>query len=89
MFLGVIWSIKYTGDEKDIFATRMLQWRDVEYLESYIDKHKGFIEHDRYYEGYSLEEVIISIKRDAANLLKYINTLYMNTLKRLASRFCG
>lgn len=59
----------------------MLQWRDVEYLESYIDKHKGFIEHDRYYEGYSLEEVIISIKRDAANLLKYINALYMNTLK--------
>lgn len=59
----------------------MLQWRDVEYLESYIDKHKGFIEHDRYYEGYSLEEVVISIKRYAANLLKYINTLYMNTLK--------
>lgn len=48
VFPGVIWSIKYTGDEKDIFATRMLQWRDVEYLESYIDKHKGFIEHDRY-----------------------------------------
>ncbi len=40
IYPGVIWSVQYTGDERNIFAIRMYQWRDVEYLEDFIFRHK-------------------------------------------------
>lgn len=39
VYPGVIWSVQYLGDDKNIFAKRMFQWRDVEYLESFIMGH--------------------------------------------------
>ena len=73
VYPGVIWSIQYTGDEKNIFATRMYQWRDAEYLEDFINRHKGFIENDSFWNGYSVQDVIVSAKKDASKLLKYLN----------------
>ncbi len=81
VFPGVIWSVKYTGDQKDIFATRMFQWRDVEYLELFFERHKGFIENNEYFKRYTLADVITSAKKDASKLLCYIKLLYNNTLK--------
>jgi len=82
IYPGVIWSIQYIGDEKNIFAKRMFQWRDVEYLESFIINHKRFIENNPHWKGYSVEDIIVSAKKDASKLLKYINTLYTNTLNK-------
>ena len=91
IYPGVIWSIQYLGDEKNIFAKRMFQWRDVEYLESYITSHKQFIENNPHWKWYSVEDIIVSAKKDASKLLKYINTLYTNTLNNqhpdLSDRF--
>lgn len=87
VFPGVIWSIKYAGDEKNIFAIRMEQWRDVEYLESFFDSHKQFIKNNEYFKGYTLADVIVSAKKDATKLLKYINLLYNNTLKGRSPNF--
>lgn len=83
VYPDIIWSIQYTGDEKNIFATRMYQWRDAEYLEDYITKHKGFIENDSFWKGYSVQDVVVSAKKDASKLLKYLNRLYTNTLNGL------
>lgn len=80
VYPGVIWSIQYTGDEKNIFAKLMFQWRDAEYLEDYIYKHKGFIENNSFWKEYSVQDIIVSAKKDASKLLQYLNTLYKNTL---------
>ena len=80
IYPGVIWSVQYLGDDKNIFAKRMFQWRDVEYLESFIMGHKGFIENDPHWKGFSVEDVIVSAKKDASKLLRYINTLYTNSV---------
>lgn len=87
VYPGVIWSIQYTGDDKNIFATRMYQWRDAEYLEDYIYKHKVFIENNPFWEGFSVADIIVSAKKDARYLLKYINKLYTNTLHGLHPDF--
>lgn len=83
IYPGVLWSVQYHRDEKNIFAKRMFQWRDVEYLESFIIGHKGFIENDPHWKGYSVEDVIVSAKKDASKLLRYINTLCTNTVNGL------
>lgn len=87
IYPGVIWSVQYTGDERNIFAIRMYQWRDVEYLEDFIFRHKRFIESNPFWNNYSIQDIIVSAKRDANNLLKYINKLYTNTMNSLHPDF--
>ena len=87
IYPDVIWSVQYTGDEKNIFAIRMYQWRDAEYLENFIFRHKRFIENNPFWDNHSVQDIIVSAKREAKNLLKYINRLYTNTLHGLHPDF--
>lgn len=87
IFPGVLWSVKYVGDDLDIFSKRMFQWRSVEFIEDYIIKHKSFIENDPYWSGFTVESVINSTKRDVSRLLKYCIELYNNTRNGLHPDF--
>lgn len=77
----IIFSVKYARTETDFFTEVFNQWNDPEYIHSYVDKNKRFIENNIYFHGYSLQAVKIAITDEALRFRPAFFELIENSRK--------
>ena len=82
IFKDSLWSVKYEGDKRDVFSLRMLQWQDVEYLDSFFYSHRQFIDNNPFWKGYSFQEVLVSARKEAGKMLTSLSRLYWNSREK-------
>lgn len=76
-----LWSVKYAGDDDDIFSIRMLQWGDVEFLDKFFNDHKQFISNNPFWQQFSIQDVIVSVRKERTGLLGRLRSLCENLLQ--------
>lgn len=79
IYEGFIWSVKYEGEKDDIFSSLMKHWLDIEYLNKYFENHKHFIERNEFWDGYTIEELVLATRKEAISFLKNFKDYYWNS----------
>ena len=80
IYSGLIWSVCYEGDKRDVFSRLFAQWIDIEYLDTFINKNKRFLEGNLHFAGYTLKEVILETQKEAFRLRKDFSKYYWNEI---------
>ena len=79
IYEGFVWSVKYEGEKDDIFSSLMKHWLDIEYLNEYFENHKHFIERNEFWDGYTIEELVLSTRKEAISFLRNFKDYYWNS----------
>ena len=59
-----VYSIQYAGDTVDVFHKLINDWQDPEYIHEYIYSHIQFIEDNEHFEGFTMVQIELSIRRE-------------------------
>jgi len=78
IYLDAIWSIKYEGDDQNIFSLRMSQWDDVEYLYQYFERHRKKIESNPFWSGYTMSDMILATRKERNALIRNFSKYFWN-----------
>lgn len=78
IYSGLIWSVCYEGEKKDVFSRLFARWTDLEALSNEIIKNKRFLENNPFFVGLSVKDVILNANKEARDLIKEFNRLYWN-----------
>lgn len=83
IYPGIIWSACYEGSEEDVFTMLFKQWIDLEYLTSFINEKKRFLENNIFFQGLSVKDVIMNAFSEARGFRKAFDCYYANERKGL------
>jgi|GEM_PF-1315212 len=78
IYLDAVWSIKYEGDDQNIFSLRMSQWNDVEYLYQYFERHRKQIESNPFWSGYTMSDMILATRKERNTLIRNFSKYFWN-----------
>lgn len=78
LYADSIWGVKYEGNSKDIFSLKISQWRDMEYMYNYFDRHRHFIENYPFWSGFTFQEVVSSAQKEGRTIVKDLGKYYWN-----------
>lgn len=67
IFGGELWSVAWSGETKDEFSQAFTQWQDVEYLESFFERHREDLLHG-FYRYASVEDAVWETIQEARQL---------------------
>ena len=81
IFGDTVWSVRYEGDNKDIFSQRMEEWMDMEFLDNFFNENKIYIEQNNHFKGHTFKEILVSAKLEANRFLKDFTYFYKNGCK--------
>ena len=87
IFGDTIWSVRYEGDNLDIFSQRMSEWLDMEYLDKYFNKNRKYIEQNDFFKEHTFQEVLVAAKMQAQRFLKDFKTYFKNEWKNRHPNF--
>ncbi len=79
IFASKLYSIKYDEEAENEFDRLFKLWANIEYVSDFIHKNVRLLQ-DKFWEGYSENDVVMLVRNEAFNFQLGLSQLYHNTI---------
>lgn len=87
LFSETVWGLALSREKVDEYTKFIRHIKDTEYIYKYVYGHKQFLTNNPEFNGFSIQEIIISAQRESIGFERYFNYLFWNGKKDTKPNF--